>query len=918
LINHTHDERPNPDALLADVVASDVKSRRGKLKIFFGASAGVGKTYAMLAAAKAEAALGRAVTVGVVETHGRSETVAMTQGLERLPLRSVTYRDKTIDEFNVDAALSFGKQRANALVLVDEFAHTNAPGSRHPKRWQDIEELIAAGVNVWTTLNVQHLASLNDVVGGITGIRVNETVPDRAFDEADEVVVVDLPPDELLRRLQQGKVYLPQQAERAAKHFFRKGNLLALRELALRRTADRVDDEVLELRKQSGALEVSPHREAILACIGPPESASKVIQTASRMAHQLNCEWHVLSVENPDLSIRSKNTKKDLSDELNRAKTEGAITAFVESSDVANAIVRYARQHNLTRVILGRSRRRKFWRNDVADEIAAAAPDLDIVQTAVARVASVISSGRKRGDAVHRWQHISAQQWRSYVSAFAICMLTTVAATPLRHVLDLSSIMLLFLLAVVASATFFGRVAAIVASLSSVLLFNFFFVPPRFSLSVADEQFYVTFLAMLAVGIVIGELTARFRWQARAASRREIRIRGIYGMSRELGGALMNEQVAEVVVKQVRAELQRDAALFVLDANDRLQLLAHAGAAPDRAVAQWAFDRNREAGRGTDTLPSAAHFMLPLRASMRVRGVLAVAIEAEQSQRPETKQWLEACATLAAIALERIHYVDVAQSSVVKIESERLRNSLLAAISHDLRTPLTTTLGMADTLTLSTAALSEEARDMVEAIRSSVLRMITLVNGLLDMARFDAGAVRLNREWQPIDEWVGSAVSALETLLSPRELTIAIDDNVPLLNVDAVLMERVLVNLLENAAKYTPKNARIVIEAHAVGEDAQSEVAISVSDDGPGLPIGDEERLFEKFERGRREDAIAGVGLGLAIARAIVVAHGGRITAKNAEQGGAVFTVYLPRGTMPHPLDELVNASTSTSASTSA
>ncbi|TAG71558.1 MAG: sensor histidine kinase KdpD [Burkholderiales bacterium] len=669
---------------------------------------------------------------------------------------------------------------------------------------------------------------------------------------------------------------------------------------------------MLALRKQSGATEVSPHRDAILACIGPVESASKVIQTASRMANQLNCDWHVISVDNSNKWDLAKNTINERIAQLNGASNEGAITSLIDATNVADAFVRYARQNNLTRIVLGRSRRRTLWGRDLADEIAAAAPDIDIVQTAVPRVAPLLREGAFSASHGAERLRISTKQWRNYASALGICIATTVIATPLRYVLDLSSIMLLFLLAVVASATFFGRVAAVLASVSSVLLFNVFFVPPRFSLSVADEQFYVTFVAMLAVGIIVGELTARFKWQARAASLREQRIRGVYEMSRELGSALMNEQVHDSVTKHIRAELKCDAAMFVLDANDRLVLLPHAGAAPDAAVAQWAFDRNHEAGCGTDTLPSATHFMLPLRASMRVRGVLAVAMDPAQSQRPETRQWIEACATLAAIALERIHYVDVAQTSVVKIESERLRNSLLAAISHDLRTPLTATLGLTETLKLSSPRFDSTQNELIDAIRASVLRMTSLVNGLLDMARFDAGAVQLNREWQPIDEWIGSAVLATEQLIAPRTLTINVPENVPPLNVDAALMERVVVNLLENAAKYTPPTARITIRAEVLGDTAEDEIAVSVADDGPGLPSGDAERLFSKFERGRNEDAIPGVGLGLAISRSIVSAHGGRITAGNAATGGATFTICLPRGNMPADLGQWVNATTPT------
>jgi two-component system, OmpR family, sensor histidine kinase KdpD len=884
------DDRPDPDALLAQVQADEAKTRRGRLKIFFGASAGVGKTYAMLAAARAAHAAGTPLVVGLVETHGRGDTEAMARDLPRLPLREVAHRERTLREFDLDAALAFAAQHENALVLLDELAHSNAPGSRHPKRWQDVQELLAVGIDVWTTMNVQHLESLNDIVGGITGIRVFETVPDRVFDEADEVVVVDLPPDELLQRLKQGKVYLPQQAERAASNFFRKGNLLALRELALRRTADRIDDEMQAYRKRSAVQAVWPNRESLLACIGPGEHGEKVVRSCARLAAQLDVAWHAVFVQTPALAALPAERRARLVPVLELARELGATTATLAAPSVPEALVRYARENNLSRVVVGRRERRWRWpwRGSLADRLTQVTDDLDVLQVALPATAPL-----RRAPPGDERDATAPARWRGYAAAAAVCAATTLLATPLLDLLELSSLVLLFLLAVVLTAVRFGRGPAVLAAALAVLLFNVFFVPPRFSLAVADERFLVTFAVMLIVGLVVGQLTAGLRAQAQAAAERERRVRGLYEMSRDLGAALVVEQVAEIGARFLTTEFGARSALLAASPADKLQRVGGSLDAPDLGVAQWAFDHGQPAGRGTDTLPAGACLMLPLKAPMRLRGVLAVEPASPRIWTPEERQLLDTCAALLAISLERIHYIDVAQSSTLQMESERLRNSLLQAISHDLRTPLAALVGLADTLAMSKTA-SQQAQ-IAAAMRDSALRMNAQVNNLLDMARLQAGAVQLDRQWQPLEEVVGSALAAAATALGERRVDVRLDDDLPLLQLDAVLMERVLVNLLENAAKYTPRGTPVRVSASA---DSES-VTLVVHDDGPGLPKGKEESIFEKFERGRKETATPGVGLGLAICRAIVQAHGGTIRAENATGGGARFLVVLPRGEPP-------------------
>ena len=887
--------RPDPDALLAQVQQEEARARRGSLKIFFGASAGVGKTCAMLAAAQAAQAQGTPVAIGVVETHGRAETEALARGLPRLPLQTLTHRGLQLTEFDLDAALAFGEQHpGDGLVLLDELAHSNVAGTRHPKRWQDAEELLAAGIDVWSTMNVQHLESLNDIVSGITGIRVWETVPDRFFDGADEVVVVDLPPDELLERLKAGKVYLPQgddqRAERAAAHFFRKGNLLALRELTLRRTADRVDDQMRAYRRGVAGRPVWPNREALLAAVGPGAHAEKVVRSAARMATQLDVPWHAVHVETPGRPMDEATQRA-----LRLAESLGATTATLSATDAASALVRHAREHNLVRLVLGRRRAHRWpWERSLAERVAGYADDLDLVQVGVpasAQAPLAVRTERAEG------------RWRGYLWAAATCVLMALLATPLRDVLERSNIVMLFLLAVVGVALTLGRGPAVLAAFLGVAQFDFLFVPPFHDFAVSDVEYLVTFGVMLVVALVVGQLTAGLKQQAEAATQREHRVRSLYDMARDLSAALLNTQVAEIGARFLTGEFGARSALLVADEHDRLQAIEGGTAPVDTAVAQWAFERGEEAGRGTNTLPASACLVLPLKAPMRVRGVLVV--EPPANSRPwgvEQRRLLQTGASLLAISLERIHYIEVAQSSTVQIESERLRNSLLSAISHDLRTPLASLVGLADALELTPPSLSDAQREVANAMRQSATRMNALVNNLLDMARMQAGAVQLHRAWQPLEEVVGSALAACGATLAGRDIRVDLPDGLPLLHLDTVLFERVLVNLLENVVKYTPAGSAIQLSARARSDS----VVILLDDHGPGLPRGHEARVFEKFERGQRESALPGVGLGLAICRAIVQAHGGTIDGHNREAAGAVsgarFVITLPRGTPPADL----------------
>jgi len=889
-------ERPDPDALLAQLQQEEAQAKRGKLRIYFGASAGVGKTYAMLGAARKLSEEGRDVVVGVVETHGRSETAALLEGLSVLPLKELEYKGNRLKEFDLDAAIA----RHPQLILVDELAHTNAPGSRHPKRWQDVEELLASGIDVFTTLNVQHLESLNDVVGGITGIRVWETLPDTFFDRADEVILVDIPADELLGRLKAGRVYFAEQAERASKNFFRKGNLIALRELALRRTADRVEEDVQSYRAKQAIERVWKTEASFLCCIGPRPGSERAVRSAARLATQLNVDWTAVYVETPALQKLPSARRERILKTVKLAQDLGANTTILSGSDAPSAIIEYARSRNISKIIFGRSHpnRLSFWRPSFGARLATLAPDVDLIE--IGRSDAVITAQEREeyevasvGD-----DGKTAQRVLGYVLAAAACAIPTLVGSLLLPYFDPANIVMLFLLTVAVVAVMFGRGPAVLATVLGVISFDFFFVPPRFSFAVSDVQYVLTFVVMLAVGLIISQLTAGLRYQARVASHREERSRALYEFARELSSPLRAEDVVATTADFIGRTFRAKVALLLPDSTDRLVYAPHNSPLPiDLGTAQWAFDRAQPAGAGTDTLPGNEYLYLPLRAPMRTRGVLAIRPDSRRLLLvPEQRRQLDTFAALVAIALERVHYVEVAQQALIKMESERLRNSLLSALSHDLRTPLAALFGLADSLKLSKPALSAQQENIADAIREAARGMSALVNNLLDMARIQSGEVRLNLQWQPFEEVVGSALKSTQTILANHRVEVDLDRQLPLIQFDAVLIERVLCNLLENAAKYTPAGSTVRLAAARSNDNM---LLVTVGDDGPGLPKGQEEAIFEKFTRGARESSTSGVGLGLANCRAIVEAHKGKIWAENATEGGARFSFTLPLGTPP-------------------
>ncbi len=903
-------ERPDPDELLDKLQRDEAREQRGRLKIFFGACAGVGKTFAMLQAARKLREEGADVVVGVLETHGREETARLLEGLEVLPHKSVEYRARVLHEFDLDGMLA----RAPAVALVDELAHANVPGARHLKRWQDVQELLAAGIDVFTTLNVQHLERLNDVVGQITGIRVWETIPDRIFDLADEVKLVDLPPDELLERMREGKVYLPAQAERAVRNFFRKGNLIALRELALRRTADRVDAQMREYRADQSISQVWQARERLLVAIGPGPEGVALVRAAARLAASLRADWLAVHVETPALLRQSAARRESTFAALKLAQELGAETLTLDGAQAGATLLAYAQMRNVSKLVIGASGARRWWTasTPLHEQLVRRAGGVDVVLIGPSAGDRAAHTRVVRGD----WRNwfgtapelgLVGGPWRAYAWAVGICATVSLAAAELTRFLDLANIAMLYLLGVIVAAMRLGRGPGVLASFLSVVAFDFFFVPPKMSLSVSDTQYLLTFAVMLTVALVISHLTTSLRFQARLATWRERRTGAVYAMARELAAALTTPQIVEIGARHVREVFQARVALLLPDSQGSVRQPVE-NALPqtmpqhiDTDVAQWVYDRQQAAGQGTDTLPASQAYYLPLRAPMRTRGVLVVAPERTGDGAmgtPEQQRLLDTFAAQIALALERVHYVEIAQDALVTMESERLRSSLLSAISHDLRTPLTSIVGFASMLSRNDRTPGPLRTEVVDAIHEEAQRMTGLVTNLLDMARLQEGGVQLNRQWQMLEEVVGTSLRACRRVLAAHEVSTRLPADLPLLRFDAVLLERLFTNLLENAAKYTPAGSHIEIAASVRGD----EVEVSVSDDGPGLPPGMEGRIFEKFMRGEKESAKPGIGLGLAICRAIVQAHGGRIHATDGPDGhGARFVFTLPIETPPTP-----------------
>ena len=882
------EKRPDPDALLSRVKAEEQKRFRGKLKVFFGASPGVGKTYAMLEAAQEKKSAGVDTVVGIVESHGRQETAALLEGLEILPAWTVDYHGSKLGEFDLDGAL----KRKPRLILVDELAHTNVEGSRHPKRWQDVLELLDSGIDVYTTLNVQHLESLNDIVAQITGIVVRETLPDSVLEQADEVELVDLPPDDLLKRLAEGKVYAPDQAQRAVKNFFRKGNLTALREIALRRTADRVNDQVQDYRKDQSITQTWATSERIMVCVGPNPASASLVRSAHRMAKSLKAEWIAVTVETPSQAKLSREARAQAIQHLRLAEQLGAETATLVAQDFAEEVVGYARERNVTKIFIGKPMGpawKRWFRPSPVDALLKNSGNIDLYVT---------QGGPDKDSKPIRPNPASASfNWQGYGVALGGVLASTLVAWLLFPHVDLANLIMVYLLGILAVSSRVGLWPSTWASFLSVIAFDFFFVTPRFSFAVSDTQYIFMFLVMLLVGLSISHLTVRVRRQAKLSRLQERRTAALYALSRELAGNRGTQELLRIAVKHIAEVFESD--VIALLPNDQGRLAVQCGTSDDftlspkeMGVAHWSYDLGQVAGRGTDTLPASEALYVPLLASGEPVGALGVKPrDPERLFIPEQLHLLEAFAHQTALAVAGDRLEEKQKRTQVQMETEKLRSSLLSSVSHDLRTPLAAIAG-------SASGLLENGKDMDEKTQKGLLenifeeseRLNRLVNNLLEMTKLEAGAIQPKKEMAHFNEIIGSSLARVEKQIGQRKIDIRASQDLPAVPMDSLLMEQVLVNLLDNAFKYTPLDSPVELSAEA--DDKW--LTVKISDRGPGLSEEDLDHVFDKFYRGKNQRVQGGTGLGLAVCKGILDIHGGTLEAFNRDGGGAVFIFSLP------------------------
>ena len=884
-----NDRRPSPDALLQEVQ----REQRGRLKIFLGAAPGVGKTYEMLLTAQARRREGVDVVAGVVETHGRPETGALLAGLEIVPRRRMDYRGVVLQEMDLDAVLA----RKPALVLVDELAHTNPPGWRHPKRYLDVEEILAAGIDVYTTLNIQHAESLNDVVARITRIRVRETVPDRMLDAADDIEVVDLAPDDLIQRLKEGKVYVPKTAERALEHYFAPGNLTALRELALRRTAQRVDEQLLSHMRVHAIRGPWAAGERLVVCVSESPRCASLVRQTKRMADRLHAPWTALYVET-DRTRRLTEVERDrIADCQRLAEGLGGAAITVPGRDIAAEVLRFAAENNVTHIIVGKSNRPRWF------EIFHGSVVHDLVRRAGSISVHVTGGDESEGAAIApksvRTERRSGQRnLAAYVVTLAAVAVALGIGLALEPLLGLENIDLIFLIAVVAIAGRYGLWPSVAASLVSVLAYNFFFLPPVHTFTIGNPAHAVALVFFLAAALIASNLAGRVRDQAVTASAKARTTEALYAFSRKVAGVVTLDDLLWAAAFQIASMLKLNVVLLL---PEKGQLVVETGYPPedrldnaDLAAAQWCWEHNRPAGRGAETLPGGRRLFMPMRTSRGPVGVIG--FDSDRSGpllTPDERRLLDALLDQTAVAIERVRLAQEIDDARVLAETERLRSSLLTSISHDLATPLASILGAATSLQqygdLYDAATR---RDSVATIRDEAERLGRFVRNLLDMTRLESGAIELNREMIDLGEAVGAALERCGRVLAEHRIVLDLAPDLPMLDLDPVLFEQVLVNLLDNAAKYTPSGSTVSIEAWRRAES----IVLQVRDEGPGIPAAELDRIFTKFHRADTGDRKrAGTGLGLAVCRGFVEALGGTIGADNrSDRSGAVFSLTFP------------------------
>ena len=888
--------RPQADALLSELK----KSQRGRLKIFLGAAPGVGKTYAMLEAAQRRRKEGVDLLVGMLETHGRAETELLLDGLAMLPRKQIVYRDRIFYEMDIDAIL----KRRPRLAIVDELAHTNVPGSRHVKRYQDVQEILGAGIDVYTTLNIQHVESLNDIIARIARIRVRETVPDSVLDEADDIELIDLPPEDLIERLKQGKVYVKDQAARAITHFFSRGNLTALRELTMRAAAERVDAQMLSYMKAHAISGPWPTRERIMVCVNEAQVGQKLVRAAQRSADRLRSSWMAVHVQTATEEHLRDDAKDRIQETLSLAERLGAeVVTLPGALDVAAELLNYARSRNVSRLLVGQPRKRRFgrwWMRSVTQRLVESARSFEVL---VIGAEDDKSAPEQRDQPARAFDENSPKEYG--LSILAVAGAAAVAAIA-EYFVPLDSLSVIFVLPVLVSAIRFGLWPSVVAGLLGFGIFKFFFTEPRLTFSISSTQDFFTLLSYLFVAMLTGNVAARTREQAEASRQAARRTAKLYDFSRRIAAAASRDDVLWAVVHHVAATLSCRSLALLPGADGGLEIAA--GYPPedhltDAAIAasDWAWRHGKPAGWKSDTLPLSEWLFMPLRTATGPVGLLGVAFDdADSSLMPEQRRLLDAVADQAAVAIERTNLATSIEDARIMTETEQLRSALLSSISHDLRTPLVSIIGSATSLTTFGDSLSEEnRRELLETVLEEAERLNRFVQNLLDMTRLGYGALKPKRDWVDLNDVVGSAIERLKAALAPYQVTTEVKEGMRLLYADPILIEQVMVNVLDNAAKYSHTGGAIRIRAFERGDS----VVIQVIDKGPGIPEREREMIFDMFYRVKAGDnRIAGTGLGLAICRGLMQAHGGTIVALPGDYGeGACIEMTLPIADLPEP-----------------
>ncbi len=886
--------RPSPDALLEEARRED--RSRGRLKVFIGAAPGVGKTYEMLLSARAKLAEGADIVIGVVETHGRAETQALLEGFEIIPRLTIDYHGHVLDEMDLDAIL----KRHPQVVLVDELAHTNAPGSKHPKRYLDVEDLLAAGIDVYTTLNIQHVESLNDVVAQITRIRVRETVPDSLLNKADDIEVIDLAPDELIQRLKEGKVYVPKQAERALEHYFSPGNLTALRELALRRTAQRVDEQLLTHMRAHAIPGPWPAGERLLVCVSEDPRSAGLVRYTKRLSDRLHAPWTAIYIESRRSQQLSEVERDRIADTLRLSESLQGEAITLPGNNVAEELLSYARANNATQIVVGKSGRTRWFElihGSVVNELVRSSGNITV--HVIAGEHLIVDPIPKKSVTTTE-QDFSGWDVIPYVATVAAVALALGFAYVLQPLIGIESSDLVFLVAVIGIAYKYGLWPSMAAAVLSMICYQFFLLEPLNNTSLSDFKNFTALAFFFFTAFVVSNLTAKVRAQAYTARNRASTTEALYAFSKKLAGIVSLDDLLWAAAYQIAHSLKTDVVIVLADSNGVLRV--RAGFPPeddlDQAelgAAKWSFENNRAAGRGSDTLPGAKRLFLPLRTADGAIGVVGLA----RGQRPEMlltpdeRRLLDALMDQSAVALERVRLAGQINEARLAAESERLRAALLTSLSHDLKTPLASILGAVTTLKQYRDMLDIPTQDeLITTIQEEAERLSRFVANLLDMTKIESGSIELDREHVHIDDVVATALQRVSTIVSDHKVEVDLEASLPMLKLDVMLFEQVLVNLLDNAAKYAPPGSEIRIRSRRTG----GAVAIEVLDEGPGMPEDRLERVFEKFHRVKHGDRQrAGTGLGLAICRGFVTALGGRIVAANrADRSGAIFTITFP------------------------